>query len=437
MDGMTEQIRQMYTLYPYPSYSVAQIERQLAYLRGNNLRLVSTRDELQLATGNPVGGGLRILNAGCGTAEQHLLRVINEPENEFTFLDVTPASLDKVKGYVKHFGLANIQVLEGDLMNLDGALGEEYGGYFDYVISTGVLHHLPEPAAGLRALKTKMRPGGIMHLMVYARHGRYEIGLMQRAIDIIESNRTLVEERADIFVDLFFGLLRSKNKTRILECNPTIRRLSDEQHMKRGEIVDTFLHVNENVYGVEEVHALVESADLTFLEFIDEPVWDLRFYNVYRERLRERLDGLSRLQKYCLVELLNGYKRMHAFYCADKRCPIQVPCMDEIDRCLIYSRRTADILDTGGRVKGAEALYSVHPYDHMEREYMRYAIPLNSVARDIVLECTDGSTYDDLARLLNTRHGVEEHAVRRTVARLLGRRVLYLVRGEAQGQCPA
>ena len=50
---------------------------------------------------------------------------------------------------------------------------------FDLIVCTGVLHHLADPDAGLRALHDVLKPDGAMHLMVYAPYGRAGIYLLQ------------------------------------------------------------------------------------------------------------------------------------------------------------------------------------------------------------------------------------------------------------------
>ena len=53
------------------------------------------------------------------------------------------------------------------------------GRSFDLVVCTGVLHHLADPVAGLRALRDVLSPEGAMHLMVYAPYGRTGIYMLQ------------------------------------------------------------------------------------------------------------------------------------------------------------------------------------------------------------------------------------------------------------------
>ena len=55
----------------------------------------------------------------------------------------------------------------------------ELGRSFDKIVCTGVLHHLPDPDAGLRALREVLEPDGAMHLMVYAAYGRAGVYMLQ------------------------------------------------------------------------------------------------------------------------------------------------------------------------------------------------------------------------------------------------------------------
>ena len=63
-------------------------------------------------------------------------------------------------------GLTNIEFVTGDLLTAPER------GEFDYIDSTGVLHHLPDPQAGFDALARAIAPGGGFGCMVYAPYGR-------------------------------------------------------------------------------------------------------------------------------------------------------------------------------------------------------------------------------------------------------------------------
>ena len=62
-------------------------------------------------------------------------------------------------------------------------------GPFDYIDCCGVLHHLPDPAAGVEALLSVLAPGGGMGLMVYAPYGRTGIYMLQEGLRLLAPRR--------------------------------------------------------------------------------------------------------------------------------------------------------------------------------------------------------------------------------------------------------
>jgi len=65
----------------------------------------------------------------------------------------------------------NAYVVQGDLVCPPLKAAGDGGEGFDIVYSIGVLHHLPDPAAGIRSLVRLVRPGGLMVAWVYGYEG--------------------------------------------------------------------------------------------------------------------------------------------------------------------------------------------------------------------------------------------------------------------------
>ena len=98
-----------------------------------------------------------------------------------TWLDRSAAALRVAQARAAARGLTNIVWEQRSLLDLPGSgLGP-----FDYVDCCGVLHHLPDPAEGLRALLSVLAPGGGMGLMVYAPHGRTGVYMVQDALRLL------------------------------------------------------------------------------------------------------------------------------------------------------------------------------------------------------------------------------------------------------------
>src|SRR5260221_1990485 len=94
----------------------------------------------------------RALVAGCGTGDACIMlaqqMVDRRCPGEVVYLDLSTASLAICEARAKARGLRNITFLTGSLLDLPTmAIGQ-----FDYIDCTGVLHHLPGPSAGMKAL---------------------------------------------------------------------------------------------------------------------------------------------------------------------------------------------------------------------------------------------------------------------------------------------
>ena len=99
---------------------------------------------------------LRVLVAGGGTGDGliQLATLLDKAgaAAEITYLDLSTASRAVAEARARVRGLTNISFHTASL--LDAA---EYGA-FDYIDCCGVLHHLPDPAEGFRALRAALAP---------------------------------------------------------------------------------------------------------------------------------------------------------------------------------------------------------------------------------------------------------------------------------------
>ena len=89
-------------------------------------------------------------------------------------IDVSATSLEHTERLKQNHKLTNLKTRQLAVENV-----EELDQRFDLIICTGVLHHLVDPDAGLRALRSVLKPEGAMNLMVYAPYGRTGVYMMQ------------------------------------------------------------------------------------------------------------------------------------------------------------------------------------------------------------------------------------------------------------------
>lgn len=102
------------------------------------------------------------LDAGCGFG-RHLFYAASMGA-EMVGMDFSAAA-DQAFRHVDH--LPNADVIQGDIYHPPFKKQK-----FDFVYSIGVLHHLPDPEAGFRALLPLIKPGGAILIWVYSKSRR-------------------------------------------------------------------------------------------------------------------------------------------------------------------------------------------------------------------------------------------------------------------------
>ncbi|TVQ11032.1 MAG: class I SAM-dependent methyltransferase [Leptolyngbya sp. DLM2.Bin27] len=243
----------------------------------------------------PASGSVRVLDAGCGTGVSTEYISHLNPEAEVLGIDLSERAIATATERCRRSGATNVQFRQISIYDVDQVEGE-----FDWINCVGVIHHLPDPLKGLRALATKLAPGGLIHLFVYAAIGRWEISLMQRAIALVQGNqrgdyRDGVQVGRQIFASLPEGN-RLKQRER--------DRWAMENH--RDEcFADMYVHPQEVDYTLDSLFDLVEASGLEFVGFSNPQVWQLDRLLDNDPALLKRAQQLSEKDQYRLVELLD------------------------------------------------------------------------------------------------------------------------------------
>lgn len=163
-------VRAQYEAHPYPRWSrmaaggVEPAGRRMADVLG-----------VMRAEGAKAGAPYRVLIAGSGTGAQPIQFARRFAHAEVLAVDLSRASLAYATRKARALGVDNIRFLQADLL----ALPE--GPHFEEIHCSGVLHHLADPEAGLKALTARLAPRGLMHLALYSRIARREIAAAREA----------------------------------------------------------------------------------------------------------------------------------------------------------------------------------------------------------------------------------------------------------------
>ncbi|MEV8510700.1 aspartyl/asparaginyl beta-hydroxylase domain-containing protein [Dactylosporangium sp. NPDC051484] len=138
----------------------------------------------------------RMLDAGCGTGHRLVALAAQYPEATFVGLDASAASLAVARELADKHEVSNVEFVQGDLGS------PEVSGQFDLIVCSGVLHHLPDPAAALRGLTARLSPDGLVYLWLYHEMGEYHRMLEHRLVSMFGAG----DEGPDLAVVRALGL---------------------------------------------------------------------------------------------------------------------------------------------------------------------------------------------------------------------------------------
>ncbi|QNI50263.1 phycobiliprotein asparagine methyltransferase [Synechococcus sp. RS9915] len=235
----------------------------------------------------------RILDAGCGTGVSTDYLCHLNPGAEVLGIDISEGALAVARERLQRSGAAaQVSQLRQEQRSL---LDLESEGPFDYINSVGVLHHLDQPESGLRSLAGRLAPDGVLHLLLYADAGRWEIHRTQQALTLLDvgTGREGLRLGRELLASLPEGnrLARHHRERWAVDCAAD------------ANFADMYLHPQETSYDLQRLFAFIEAADLNFAGFSNPEVWDpARLLN---GELLERAQALPQRQQWLLVEQLD------------------------------------------------------------------------------------------------------------------------------------
>ena len=258
---------------------------------------------------------LRILDAGCGTGVSTDYLCHLNPGAQVLAVDISAGALEVARERLKRSGASDqMAVLRQEQRSLLDLEGE---GPFDYINSVGVLHHLRDPLAGLKALGSLLADTGLIHLFLYADGGRWEIHRTQSALLRLGAGNGA--EGLRLGRELF-QVLPEGNR---LRQNHEQRWLIDTA--ADSNFADMYLHPQETSYDLSRLFGLIDAAGLQFAGFSNPSVWDLN--RLLSGELLERAAMLPQREQWLLVEDLDPEISHFEFFVAKR--PVQCHCWDD------------------------------------------------------------------------------------------------------------
>lgn len=291
-DAGADPIREFYTNHPFPP-PLENLDRALELYKDDNVR----RSEFHLLWPNrEYRADVDVLIAGCGTW-QAAKYALCHPGARVTAIDVSTTSLQHTERLKQKYSLTNLEVRP---LSIESA--GDLNHSFDHIICTGVLHHLADPDAGLRALRSVLNRDGAMYLMVYAPYGRAGIYMMQEYCRTV-GVETTTEEIRDLI-----AVLRA-----LPEHHPLLSAQGGSREFNGNALADTLLNPRDRSYSVPQLFDFLDSNELVLGRWY----WQAPYLPVCGKISRTphafRLADLPERERYAEMELWRGLMPNHSF----------------------------------------------------------------------------------------------------------------------------
>ena len=262
-----DEIEAQYNKHPYPE-PISNMDEFIknGYAQASCLKVIWHR----LFPEKKYYDNLNVLIAGCGT-NQAIYHALKYPKSDHYAIDVSEATLSHVSKMIKKYNIQNLTIDKKDILEL------KEKNKFDYVISTGVIHHTKNPQASLNRLVEITKDDGALFIMVYASYLRMGVYFLQDGFNYLN----LKSNKQDINLGqrLIELLPKSHYVHNYLDQITSTTGVGTKDLSFDAGIVDTFFNARDVAYNINELKYLINSSGAYFQNWFNNAHYYRQLFN--------------------------------------------------------------------------------------------------------------------------------------------------------------
>jgi 2-polyprenyl-3-methyl-5-hydroxy-6-metoxy-1,4-benzoquinol methylase len=302
---LVEKIRQQFDSAPYPNipldktpkddYELLFIHDSVTpyYLR--NQRVINTE-------------GTIILDAGCGSGYKSLVLAEANPGATIVGIDLSEASVKLAEQRLHYYGFNNAKFYAMSIADLP-----QLGLEFDYINCDDVLYLIPDLVNNLIAMRSVLKPTGIMRGNLHSAFQRFNYYRAQQAFQLMG---LMDSNPGELEIEVVTETMQALKDTIILKVatwNQNKNRDSQEV------ILANYLLQGDTGYTIPDMFAALDAAGLEFISMVNWRQWGLLDLFEDPENLplfwAMGLPDLPVPQQLHLFELIHPIHRLLDFWC--------------------------------------------------------------------------------------------------------------------------
>ena len=252
-DEVSLTVQQMYEENPYPRYKHAD------YTHPHFAKSTADFISLETTIANPLffnelsapNSSPKILIAGCGTGNQ-IINASRYRNAQITAIDISTNSLTYAARKTQEYNMRSVQLQQLDILDAN-----QLQDIYDVIECSGVLHHMQNPAKGLAALNSKLKPGGYFKIGLYSKVARQKVSTAREIIENLGIQSTPED-------------IRNFRKQVFDDDQHELKDLSElaSDFYSLSECRDLCFHIQEHQFTTETLEKLLEAEQLVFCGFM-------------------------------------------------------------------------------------------------------------------------------------------------------------------------
>ena len=303
---LIENIRQQFDNTPYPRIPLEESPKdnsELLYLH-NLVTAYYFRNRKVINTSGKV-----ILDAGCGTGYKSLVLALANPGAKIVGIDLSEESVKLAEQRLQYHGVANAEFYALKIEDLPSLNLE-----FDYINADEVLYLLPDAIAGLQAMKSVLKPDGIIRTNLHSANGRAGVF---RGQAVFKAMGLMNGSPGELEIEIVRETMEA------LEDGVGLKAFTWNSDRAQNEawIMANYLLVGDKSSTIPEVFAMLRGADLEFINMVAWRRWDLM--DLFKDAddlppfLAMSLPEASVEERLHLFDLLHPLHRLFDFWCGN------------------------------------------------------------------------------------------------------------------------
>lgn len=291
MNNDKEILKEQYNNFIYPK-PVENIDEEVIKIRKIPYSDPNFSWHILWPEKNHQSSNLKILIAGCGSDQAAIIAKCN-PNHSVIGIDISPKSIAHQNKLKKNHKINNLKLICDDFRDI------KFDYKFDYIISTGVIHHLQDPLSALKYFYENLNDDGVINLMIYGNLNSFSINKVKEIYSEMNLNHS-----ADS-INIAKSTIQNLNK---YHPGKIFAQKINDFNYDSG-VIDFLLHKQELFFDIDKLINIFQNSNFKIKNFYDGNICSLTKFFLNNDEAIKKIRNFDKNMQLKYGQILNWNDR--------------------------------------------------------------------------------------------------------------------------------